>query len=426
MIFVFTCCRKFSRKWNQLLSLLGLLLIVISVVFLDNRLIPPFPNLYTLMPTGGAALIILCAEQNTLVGYLLSTRLLRWIGLISYSVYLWHQPLLAYLRLYSIETSQSLTVVLVVSVVFVSSIFSYLFVEQPFRDKNRFSRKDIFLTAGVSTLIILIIALFLIKTADNRSLLMNKGDDPYLLDLQKYGNGRYVTGAFDALASKKKRFSNETLTLNRRIAIIGDSFVQDFYNMIIEGKHLTNFDIWGYYLASPCQIYLGNEDRRTFLVPAHRQLCTNAYDIKYALPMINQANIIILSSYWYLWSAQKLPNTIKVLNLTEQQQIIVIGRKDFGKVNPMLYVNKTKKFRIKQFQYPRREVIEINELLEKTIDKSIFINIQKMICTGFNQTCPLFTSDGNLISYDGLHLTKHGARYVGDLLFQNKILKNLK
>ena len=428
MTFVSTCCRTFSRKWNQLLSLLGFLLIVISVVFLDNRLIPPFPNLYTLIPTGGAALIILCAEQNTLVGYLLSTRILRWTGLISYSVYLWHQPLLAYLRLYfnSNETSQYLTIVLVISAVFVLSLISYLFVEQPFRDKKRFSRKDIFLIAGISTLIILIIALFLIRTGDNRSLIIDKGDDSYLRDLEKYGNGRYVTGAFDALAKRKKFFSNETATLNRRIAIIGDSFVQDFYNMIIEGKHLTNFDIWGYYLASPCQIYLGNEDRRTFLVPAHRQLCTNAYDIKYALPMIHQANIIILSSYWYLWSAQKLPNTIKVLNLTEQQQIIVIGRKDFGKVNPMLYVNKTKKFRMKQFQYPRREVIEINELLEKTIDKSIFINIQKMICTGFNQTCPLFTPDGNLISYDGLHLTKHGARYVGDLIFQNKILKSLK
>ena len=426
MIFVFVYSRKFSHKWNQLLSLFGFSLMIMSVVFLDNRQIPPFPNLYTLIPTSGAALIILCGEKNTLVGYLLSTRLLRWIGLISYSAYLWHQPLLAYLRLYSNQTSQSLTIILVVSVVFVLSIFSYLFVEQPFRDKKRFSRKDIFLIAGASTLILLIIALFLIKTADNRSLIINKDDDPYLADLTKYGNGRYVTRAFDALARKKKRFSSRTSRLNRRIAIIGDSFVQDLYNMIIEGKRLINFDIWGYYLASPCQIYLGNEDRTTFIAPTYRQLCTNAYDIKYALPMIRQADIIILSSYWYFWSAQKLPNTIKALNLNKQQQIIVIGRKDFGNVNPMLYVNKTKQFRIKQFQYPRRDVIKINELLEKTIDKSIFVNILKIICTGFNQTCPLFTPDGNLISYDGLHLTKHGARYVGDLIFQNTILKNLK
>ena len=196
--------------------------------------------------------------------------------------------------------------------------------------------------------------------------------------------------------------------------------------MIIEGKHLTNSDICVYYVSQRCQIYLGDQDRKIFLEAKHRQLCTNAYDIKYALPIIRQADVIILASKWALWSAQKLPNTLKLLNLTKQQQIYVIGSKSFGRVNPMLYVNKTKQFRIKQFQYPIRAHFEINELLEKTLDKSIFVNLQKMICTGFNQTCPLFTPDGKLISYDGLHLTKDGVHYIGDIIFKNRPLKYLK
>ncbi len=408
---------------NQLLSLFGFLLIIISVVSFDNSQIPPFPNVYTLIPTIGAALIILCGEKSTLVGYLLSTRLLRWIGLISYSAYLWHQPLLAYLRLYSNETSEYVIIILVI---FPLSIFSYLFVEQPFRDKKRFSRNEIFLIAGLSTLITLIIALFLIKISDNRSLIINKGDDPYLSDLKNYGNWQYVVRDFDILAKNKKSFSNKTSILNRRIALIGDSFIQDFYNMIIEGKYLINSDICVYYVSSRCQIYLGNQDRKIFLEAKHKQLCTNAYDIKYALPIIRQADIIILSSYWDLWSAQKLPNTLKLLNLTKQQQIFLIGPKHFGKVNPMLYINKTKQFRIKQFQYPSKQFIQINQLLEKTIDKSIFVNVQKMICTGLNQTCPLFTPDGKLISHDGLHLTKYGAHYVGNIIFKNKPLNKLK
>ncbi len=408
---------------NQLLSLFGFSLIIISVVFFDNRLIPPFPNIYTLIPTIGAALIILCGEKNTLVGYLLSTRLLRWIGLISYSAYLWHQPLLAFLRLHS--TSQFLTIIIVISAVLPLSIFSYFFVEQPFRDKKRFSQKQIFLMAGLSTIITLIIALFLIKTADNRSLLMNKGDDSYLSDLKKYGNWQYVVRDFDKLAARKKTFSNKTSKLNRRIILIGDSFAQDFYNMIIEGKHLNNSEFYAYFVYSRCQIYLGNEDRRKFIEAKHKQTCTNANDIKYVLPIIRQANIIFLASNWYLWSAQRLPNTLKLLNLTQQQQIFVIGPKHLGKVNPMLYVNKSLKFRLKQYQYPKSEVIQVNQLLEKTIDKSIFVNMQKMICTGFNQTCPLFTPDGKLISHDGAHLTKYGARYVGNILFKNKPLNKL-
>jgi hypothetical protein len=142
--------------------------------------------------------------------------------------------------------------------------------------------------------------------------------------------------------------------------------------------------------------------------------------------MIRQANYIILASKWYLWSAQRLPDTLKFLNITKEQQIFVIGPKHFGHVKPMLYVNKTKKFRIKQYQYPVNEVIQVNQLFEKTIDKSIFVNVEKMICTGFNHTCPLFTPQGKLISYDGLHLTKYGAIYVGNIIFNNKPLNRLK
>ncbi|CAM4851988.1 unnamed protein product, partial [Rotaria magnacalcarata] len=57
--------------------------------------------------------------------------------------------------------------------------------------------------------------------------------------------------------------------------------------------------------------------------------CTNTYDIKYALPLIRQANVIILASNWYEWSAQRLPMTLKLLNLTERQQSFVIGPKHF-------------------------------------------------------------------------------------------------
>jgi hypothetical protein len=415
-----------SHKFNQLISLFGFFLILISVVFFDNLHIPPFPNFYTLIPTCGSALIILYGEKNTLVGYFLSTRLLRWIGLISYSAYLWHQPLLAFIRLHSNETSQILTRIIVISAVFPLSLLSYLFIEQPFRDKKRFSRKEIFLISGLCILIILFVGLFLIKTAENRSLIINKDDDSYLSDLQKYGNWQYVVRDFDALERRKKTFSNKTSILNRKIALIGDSFAQDFYNMIIEGKHLNNSEFCVYFVYSRCQIYLGNEDRRKFIEPKHKQTCTNANDIKYALPIIRQANIIFLSSNWYLWSSQRLTNTLKLLNLTKEQQIFVIGPKHFGNVNPMLYVNKTKKFRIKQYQYPKPEVIQINELLEKTLEKSIYVNMQKMICTGFNQTCPLFTPDGKLISHDGAHLTKYGARYVGDIIFNNKPLNKLK
>jgi hypothetical protein len=406
--------------------LFGLALIIISIVFLDEQIIPPFPNLYTLIPTCGATLIIIFGEKNTFVGHLLSSRPLRWIGLISYSAYLWHQPLLVFNRLQSSQRLQMSTIIKILSVIFPLSFLSYFFIEQPFRNKGWFSRNKIFTIAGLAAAVTLIIVLVLTKTANYRLLRSNREDDTYLSDLRDYGNGKYTTGYFEQLVRTKQTFSNTTSTLNRRITLIGDSFAQDFYNIIIDGKYLTNYEFWAYEIAAVCQIYLGPEDRNQFIELQYRQACADTHDIKYTLPIIRQANIIILANDWYEWSAQRLPTTIKSLNLTKSQQIFVIGGKNFGDVNPNLYVDKSNKYRIKQYQHPTTLAAKINDLLEKTIDKSIFVNMQKMICTGPNRTCPLFTPNGRLISPDGLHFTKSGALYVGDIIFNNKPLNELK
>ena len=395
------------------------------MVFFDSSLIPSFPNVYTLVPTIGAALIILCGDKNTLIGYILSSRLLRWIGLISYSAYLWHQPILAFLRLYPNEISQNSIAVIVTVVILPLSFISYYFVEQPFRDRKRFSRQQIFTLAAVATLITFIAALFFIRTSNNRSLMVDQENDTYLSDLRKYGNWEYVSKDYFKLVSKKKTFSNDTSKYRGRIALIGDSFAQDLYNIIREGRYLTDWDLCVHYIYARCQIYMADEDRLQFIGAADRQACTNANHIKYALPLIREANIILLSSNWRSWAIERLPITLQRLNLTKEQQVYIFGPKHMGKINPMLYVNKPKSFRLKQHQYPKVEVLRINELLEKTIDKSIFVNMQKLICKGLNGTCPIFTPEGKLMSYDGAHLTKFGALHVGKILFQTDPLKKL-
>lgn len=89
-------CRHLIH-FNELAAITGLLLILYAVFAFSKD--TPFPSLYALAPTIGAALIILFARPSTLVGKLLGNKLFVGIGLISYSAYLWHQPLFAFARI---------------------------------------------------------------------------------------------------------------------------------------------------------------------------------------------------------------------------------------------------------------------------------------------------------------------------------------
>ena len=124
---------------GDLASFVGLLLIMYAVFAFDKK--TPFPSLYTLVPTIGAALVILFASPNTIVGALLGIQLFVSMGLISYSAYLWHQPLFAFARHLNIsEPSVSLWLVLLFLVIALAYV-SWRYVEQPFRDKNKNNRK---------------------------------------------------------------------------------------------------------------------------------------------------------------------------------------------------------------------------------------------------------------------------------------------
>lgn len=140
-----------NGMFNNFMSFIGLLLIFYSILFFDEN--TPFPGLYALVPTLGTAFIIVFGTNKTYAFRLLTIKPMIFIGLISYSIYLWHQPLLAFSRFYFIGDLSSVTVLLII----ITSIFlgycSWRYIEQPFRDKNKISRKNIFIFSIAGTLI---------------------------------------------------------------------------------------------------------------------------------------------------------------------------------------------------------------------------------------------------------------------------------
>ena len=130
---------------SHALSLLGFLLVAYPMFWFDKQ--TPFPGLYALIPTLGAALIILFATKKTLVFRVLSAKVFVGIGLISYSAYLWQQPLFAFARHITVYPPDILSMSLLSISSFVLAVFSWRYVEKPFRNKRRFSRKQIFFSA---------------------------------------------------------------------------------------------------------------------------------------------------------------------------------------------------------------------------------------------------------------------------------------
>ncbi len=148
---------KLSRLTEQLFSTIGLILIMYSVFAFDKNL--PFPSAYTLIPTSGALLLILFANNHTLSHRILCNKIAVGIGLISYSAYLWHQPIFSYTRHVMNYAPPPLLMALLCLLTFLLAFFSWLYIEKPFRSKQSIDSKAILKFSVITTVIFIIIGL---------------------------------------------------------------------------------------------------------------------------------------------------------------------------------------------------------------------------------------------------------------------------
>jgi peptidoglycan/LPS O-acetylase OafA/YrhL len=125
-----------SRAWvRNAMAAIGLGLIAFAIRKFTFE--TPFPGAAALVPCLGAALVIAAGQSGpSVVGRLLSLRPVVFIGLISYSLYLWHWPILVFQRTDSIlvaHASPRMTQAVIIAVSIVVAALSWKFIEQPFR-----------------------------------------------------------------------------------------------------------------------------------------------------------------------------------------------------------------------------------------------------------------------------------------------------
>jgi peptidoglycan/LPS O-acetylase OafA/YrhL len=124
---------RIPRTVASLASLAGILFLGIAVTSYDS--LTPFPGFAALLPCTGAALIIAAGEGGpSLGGRILSLRPLVWVGLISYSLYLWHWPILVFGHLLANRNLDAIERGGLVMLTFIVAWLSWRFVESPFRN----------------------------------------------------------------------------------------------------------------------------------------------------------------------------------------------------------------------------------------------------------------------------------------------------
>lgn len=145
-----------SPKPSEAASWLGILLFGISFFAISET--SQFPGFWAALPVAGTILIIASnTGESTLVGRLLSMRAVVFVGLISYSLYLWHWPIMAYAR-YLVLDPPPLMMTLAVAASFGIACLSWRWIEQPIRQQRILAgnRALVLPSAGVWVVLLLV------------------------------------------------------------------------------------------------------------------------------------------------------------------------------------------------------------------------------------------------------------------------------
>ena len=144
---------------NLILPFVGLLLICHSVFFFNDKIY--HPSILTLSPIIGVSLIIWFSNKDDFITKILSSKLFVGIGLISYSLYLWHYPIFAFMRITQFSYENKIGQIFSIIILFLLSITSYKVIEKPFRNK-KYQFKKLFIILGIFIIFLISVNFYVI------------------------------------------------------------------------------------------------------------------------------------------------------------------------------------------------------------------------------------------------------------------------
>ncbi len=367
--------RRYGVKANNFLSTLGLLAILLSILgFNENT---PFPSIYALVPVSGVVLIILYADTNTFVARWLSLKLLVGIGLVSYSAYLWHQPLLSFAKIYSEKTPTLLINFFLILLTFFFAILSWHYVEKPFRKREVVSR--VFFSYSMIIVAITII-IFGYSAHKNNGFMYRVFDDA------SKPAEMHISYNMRNFAFKRETYKESS---NVRLLVIGNSSARDIINVIRETYDMDKIDL----------IYRDDMD-----------ICLTL-KTELGKRLFIESNLVIYAGVDYNLTKENCINKVIEKSNEIHNQVYFVGIKNFGdNLNWITRIEKNNRALLRN-KLPKK-TIKAEELDKSLIPKNNYISILDVLVDE-NNTIIITDKQGRLISPDRHHLTYYGAIYVG-------------
>ena len=276
--------RSKHQTLNLILPSIGLVLIGHSILFFNGKMF--HPSFYTMSPIIGVCLIIWFSNKDELVTKILSTKLFVGVGLISYSLYLWHYPIFAFARINDFFYGDIFYKLSLGLVIMILSIFTYYFIEKPFRNK-KYKFKVLFSVILITAFVLVFINLNIIFKEGYKNRVpeifdKNLSEAPWIL--LKNSDGEVCHDSIEVC-----KFNTSS---DKKVYIIGDSqmgsLTFDLKKRFVESNYqfITSF-------IGDCLFYPGFDQVEVKTQKISKN-CNDSYFQKLKQTLSNDKNSIII------------------------------------------------------------------------------------------------------------------------------------
>ena len=358
---------------RPVLALLGLALIFLAVIY--SHISSSSTVVTAVIATFGSAAILLHANGGGMASKILGKRPLVAIGLLSYSIYLWHQPVFAFARITRFNAISPVYLLMTLPIILGLSILTWRFVERPFRDKSVVSQRQLLATVLLSLTVLtgVGLALHLSNGAPNRM-----GGSSQVSEAG--ANIQYN----ERIRSRLPKDFRSSRPGKQAILVVGNSFARDFANVLIEAGLERSADISYRDDISHCRQAWSDENRS----------------------LIARADIVIFASGRYTPSC--VADTQRLIEAAGST-IWFTGTKNFGyNLNPLIRLPAEDRSMVKLAISP--EIVEINARQAEQIGRN-YVDIIRILTTD-GAMIRVADDEGRLLTTDRIHLSQAGAQYV--------------